>query len=105
MRETPKWTALSLLLLLGALAAPTTLAGTAASLGNFTVPLTTVIDWMTGDIGRLVATVVLALFGFYLWKKRSEDKAEKGLLFVVGAAIVLGAPQIIQSLGFSGATY
>ena len=106
MPATRNWTPIALALAAWTLLdAPQALAGTATSLGNFTAPLQNVIDWMTGDIGRLVATAVLALFGFYLWKKRSEDKAEKGLMFVVGAAIVLGAPQVIQALGFQGATY
>ncbi len=85
--------------------APSALAGTTASLGNFTAPLQKVVEWASGDIGRLVATLVLVLFGFYLWKSRNEDKSEKGLMFVLGAAIVLGAPTIINSLGFQGATY
>lgn len=95
----------AILILTLALYAPELLAGTASSLGNFTAPLTKVVEWMTGDIGRAVATIVLGLYGYHLWKKRSDDKAEKGLMFVIGAAIVLGAPTIITGLGFQGATY
>ena len=85
--------------------APAVLAGTATSLANFTAPLQTAIDWMTGDIGRLVSTLVLAAFGFHLWKKRADDKGERGLMFLVGTAVVLGAANIVGALGFVGATY
>ena len=85
--------------------APSVFAGTTSSLANFTGPIQTVIDWLTGDIGRLVSIVVLALFGMYLWKKRAEDKAERGLLYLLGTAIVLGATNIVDALGFIGATY
>ncbi len=85
--------------------APCLLAGTASSLPNFTAPIQTVIDWLTGDIGRLASIIVLAFFGFYLWKKRAEDKGERGFFYLLGTAIVLGATNIVDSLGFVGATY
>ncbi len=85
--------------------APALFAGTTTTLANFTGPIQTVIDWVTGDIGRLVSIVVLALFGMYLWKKRAEDKAERGLLYLLGTAIVLGATNIVDGLGFTGATF
>ncbi len=80
-------------------------AGTTTSLANFTGPIETVIDWLTGDIGRLISIAVLALFGMYLWKKRADDKGERGLFYVLGTAIVLGATNIVDALGFVGATY
>ncbi len=85
--------------------APTVFAGTASSLANFTTPIQTTINWLTGDIGRLVSIVVLAFFGFHLWKKRAEDKGERGLMYLLGTAVVLGATNIVDSLGFVGATY
>ena len=85
--------------------APDLLAGTTTSLANFTAPIQTVIDWLTGDIGRLLSIVVLAFFGMYLWKKRAEDKGERGLMFLLGTAVVLGATNIVDALGFTGATY
>ncbi len=94
-----------LLLSLCLLYAPAVLAGTAASLANFTAPIQKVIEWMTGDIGRLVSIVVLAFFGFHLWKKRADDKGERGLMYLLGTAVVLGATNIVDSLGFVGATY
>ncbi len=60
---------------------------------------------MTGSIGRLLSIVVLVFFGMYLWKKRAEDKAERGLHYLLGTAIVLGATNIVAALGFVGATY
>ena len=97
--------AATLVIGLSILYAPAVLAGTATSLANFTAPIQTVIDWVTGDIGRLVSIVVLAFFGFYLWKKRADDKAENGLMFLLGTALVLGATNIVDSLGFVGATF
>ncbi len=94
-----------LLLGLCILYAPGALAGTTSSLANFTAPIQKVIDWMTGDIGRLLSIVVLAFFGMYLWKKRAEDKGERGLMFLLGTAVVLGATNIVGALGFVGATY
>ncbi len=94
-----------LLLALCVLHAPELHAGTTTSLPNFTGPIQKVIDWVTGDIGRLVSTVVLAFFGMYLWKKRAEDKAERGLLYLLGTAIVLGATNIVDALGFTGAVF
>ncbi len=85
--------------------APELFAGTTTSLANFTAPIQKVIDWVTGDIGRLVSIVVLAFFGFYLWNKRAEDKGERGLMFLLGTAVVLGATNIVGALGFVGATY
>ena len=85
--------------------APGVFAGTTTSLANFTAPIQTTIDWVTGDIGRLLSIIVLAFFGFYLWKKRAEDKGERGLMFLLGTAVVLGATNIVDSLGFVGATY
>ena len=85
--------------------APDAFAGTATSLSNFTAPIQKVIEWVTGDIGRLLSIVVLAFFGMYLWKKRAEDKGERGLMFLLGTAVVLGATNIVDSLGFVGATY
>ncbi len=85
--------------------APDLYAGSTTSLANFTGPIQTVIDWVTGDIGRLVSIVVLAFFGMYLWKKRAEDKAERGLLYLLGTAIVLGATNIVDGLGFTGAIF
>ena len=85
--------------------APGVLAGTATSLPGFTAPIQTVIDWVTGDIGRLVSIVVLAFFGFHLWQKRADDKGERGLMFLMGTAVVLGATNIVGALGFVGATY
>ncbi len=85
--------------------APALFAGTTTTLANFTGPIQTVIDWVTGDIGRLVSIIVLALFGMYLWKKRAEDKAERGLLYLLGTAIVLGATNIVDGLGFTGAIF
>ncbi len=85
--------------------APDLFAGTATSLANFTAPIQKVIEWMTGDIGRLVSIVVLAFFGFHLWKKRADDKGERGLMYLLGTAVVLGATNIVDSLGFVGATY
>ncbi len=94
-----------LLLAFCVLHAPHVLAGTTNSLPLFTAPIQTTINWVTGDIGRLVSIVVLAFFGFYLWKKRSEDKAERGLMYLLGTAVVLGATNIVDALGFIGATY
>ncbi len=85
--------------------APELLAGTTTSLANFTAPIQKVIDWLTGDIGRLLSIIVLAFFGMYLWKKRAEDKGERGLNFLLGTAVVLGAANIVDALGFVGATY
>ncbi|MCP3960785.1 MAG: TrbC/VirB2 family protein [bacterium] len=85
--------------------APSLFAGNTSSLANFTGPIQTVIDWLTGDIGRLVSIVVLAFFGMYLWKKRAEDKGERGFFYLLGTAIVLGATNIVDALGFVGATY
>lgn len=98
---------LARLLLLGLclLWAPSVLAGTTTSLANFTAPIQNVINWVTGDIGRLVSIIVLAFFGFTLWKKRAEDKGERGLMFLLGTAVVLGATNIVDSLGFVGATF
>lgn len=93
------------LLALCAFHAPDLLAGTTTSLANFTGPIQNVIDWLTGDIGRLLSIIVLAFFGMYLWKKRAEDKGERGLMYLLGTAVVLGATNIVDSLGFVGATY
>ncbi len=105
----PKPTAIHLarlfLLALCLVYAPALFAGTTTTLANFTGPIQTVIDWVTGDIGRLVSIIVLALFGMYLWKKRAEDKAERGLLYLLGTAIVLGATNIVDGLGFTGAIF
>ena len=85
--------------------APSVFAGTTSSLANFTGPIQTVVDWVTGDIGRLLSIIVLAFFGMYLWKKRAEDKGERGFYFLLGTATVLGAANIVDALGFVGATY
>lgn len=79
-------------------------AGT-GTISNFTTPIQTVIDWVTGEIGRLLSIVVLAFFGMYLWRKRADDKGERGLMYLVGSAIVLGATNIVTALGFTGATF
>ncbi len=94
-----------LLLAFCILYAPGVLAGSATSLADFTAPIQNVINWVTGDIGRLVSIIVLALFGFSLWKKRADDKGERGLMFLLGTAVVLGATNIVGALGFTGATY
>ena len=104
-RSSPRRLALSLFLGLCALHAPSLLAGTTSSLANFTAPIQTVIDWLTGDIGRLASILVLAMFGMYLWKKRAEDKGERGFFYLLGTALVLGATNIVDALGFVGATY
>ena len=103
--RTPDRFARCLLLALCLVHAPEVLAGTTTSLSNFTAPIQTVVDWLTGDIGRLLSIVVLAFFGMYLWKKRAEDKGERGLMFLLGTAVLLGATNIVDSLGFVGATY
>ncbi len=87
------------------LCAPAALAASTNALANFTAPIQVVIDWTTGTIGRLLSIVVLAIFGMYLWKKRADDKAERALHFLLGTAIVLGATNIVDGLGFIGATY
>ncbi len=85
--------------------APELFAGTATTLPNFTAPLQKVVDWTTGEIGRLASIVVLAGFGMYLWKKRAEDKGERGFFYLIGTATVLGAVNIVDGLGFVGATF
>ena len=97
--------ACGLLCILALLFAHSAFASSTNTPALFTDPIQKVVDWVTGDVGRLLSIVVLAIVGMTFWKKRSDDKGERVLLYVVGTAIVLGATNIVAALGFVGATY
>lgn len=101
----PRRLAFAAFVCLYAVCAPSLLAGTTSSLANFTAPIQNVINWLTGDIGRLASILVLAMFGMYLWKKQAQDKGERGFFYLLGTALVLGATNIVDALGFVGAIY
>ena len=92
-------------LLLSLACAPSALAGTTSTLANFLNPINVVIGWMTGQMGRSISVLVLAGVAFNTWKSRNEGKGERALMFLVGTALLLGAPQVVEALGFIGATY
>ncbi len=92
-------------LLVGLACAPSAFAGTTSTLANFLNPLNVVIGWMTGQMGRAISVLVLGGVAFNTWKSRNEGKGERAVMFLLGTALLLGAPQVVDALGFIGATY
>ncbi len=94
------------LLLLAASHAPELLAGSSAP-AEFLTPLQNAIDWLTGPIGRALSVLALGLLGVNFFKARNEGKGGMALTWLLGSAILLGAAEIADSLGFgfSGAVY
>lgn len=70
-------------------------------------PLESIVLFFTGGFGRFLVILGLMAAALYWWKSR-EEMSEKlfGLVgWAVGAALMLGAPDIVDALGFASATF
>ena len=69
-------------------------------------PLEAMVNFFTGGFGRFLTILGLAAAALLWWKSR-EEMSEKffGLIgWGIGAALILGAPAIVDALGFASAT-
>ena len=94
----------ALVILALAAVAPSVFAGTGGPSLNILQPLTTFLDWLTGPIARAVGGIAMVGAGFRWWTQREDNEAAKFTVrVIVGLGFILGAPTVIQALGFTGA--
>jgi type IV secretion system protein TrbC len=90
----------------GVLLAPTIAyaagAGAAAAM-PWTGPLQTLLDNLSGPTARIVAGLGFVIGGGIWAFSRSEEGAKRFGQIVIGAAIAIGAANIVTSLAFVGA--
>jgi len=77
-------------------------AGTAATM-PWTGPLQTLLDNLSGPTARIVAGLGFVIGGGIWAFSRSEEGAKRFGQIVIGAAIAIGAANIVTSLAFVGA--
>jgi type IV secretory pathway VirB2 component (pilin) len=82
-------------------------SSTGADPFNALGPLEQMVEFFTGGFGRFLVILGLGAAALLWWKSR-EEMSEKlfGLIgWGVGAALFLGAPDIVDALGFASATF
>ncbi len=77
-------------------------AGAAATM-PWTGPLQTLLDNLSGPTARIVAGLGFVIGGGIWAFSRSEEGAKRFGQIVIGAAIAIGAANIVTSLAFVGA--
>jgi type IV secretion system protein TrbC len=77
-------------------------AGAAAAM-PWTGPLQTLLDNLSGPTARIVAGLGFVIGGGIWAFSRSEEGAKRFGQIVIGAAIAIGAANIVTSLAFVGA--
>jgi type IV secretion system protein TrbC len=75
----------------------------AASTMPWTGPLQTLLDNLSGPTARIVAGLGFVIGGGIWAFSRSEEGAKRFGQIVIGAAIAIGAANIVTSLAFVGA--
>lgn len=75
----------------------------AASAMPWTGPLQTLLDNLSGPTARIVAGLGFVIGGGIWAFSRSEEGAKRFGQIVIGAAIAIGAANIVTSLAFVGA--
>jgi type IV secretion system protein TrbC len=89
----------------GLLAAPAIAyaAGAGGAAMPWTGPLQTLLDNLSGPTARIVAGLGFVIGGGIWAFSRSEEGAKRFGQIVIGAAIAIGAANIVTSLAFVGA--
>ena len=90
----------------GVLVTPTVAYGAGAGGGAampWTGPLQTLLDNLSGPTARIVAGLGFVIGGGVWAFSRSEEGAKRFAQIVIGAAIAIGAANIVTSLAFVGA--
>lgn len=86
--------------------APAAALGAAAGAGAdmpWTGPLQTLLDNLSGPTARILAGLGFVIGGAIWAFSRSEEGAKRFGQIVIGAAIAIGAANIVTSLAFAGA--
>jgi type IV secretory pathway VirB2 component (pilin) len=95
------WLALALLVA----AAPAAHAGTGGADLPWNHPLQVVVDNLTGPTAKTIAALAFVLGGA-MWMFTSHEQGAKRFgQALFGVAIVLGAVNLVDALGFQGATF
>ncbi len=99
----PRCSLLAVTLLLGA--APAVHAGTGGADLPWNAPLQTVVDNLTGPTAKTIAALAFVLGGA-IWMFTSHEQGAKRFgQALFGVAIVLGAVNLVNALGFQGAAF
>jgi type IV secretory pathway VirB2 component (pilin) len=104
---TRRWRAAGALSLaaLAAAAPPSAHAGTGGADLPWNAPLQTVVDNLTGPTAKTIAALAFVLGGA-IWMFTSHEQGAKRFgQALFGVAIVLGAVNLVNALGFQGATF
>ena len=92
-------------ILLALAAAPAARAGTGGADLPWNAPLQTVTDNLTGPTAKTIAALAFVLGGA-MWMFTSHEQGAKRFgQALFGVAIVLGAVNLVNALGFQGATF
>jgi type IV secretion system protein TrbC len=92
-------------ILLSLAAAPAARAGTGGADLPWNAPLQTVVDNLTGPTAKTIAALAFVLGGA-MWMFTSHEQGAKRFgQALFGVAIVLGAVNLVNALGFQGATF
>jgi len=94
--------ALAALVLLVLCAVPAQ-AGTGGETLPWNTPLQKLLDNLTGTTGKAIAGLAVAAGGIVWALGHSEQALKKSGGILVGIGLLLGAPSLITTLGFSGA--
>jgi type IV secretion system protein TrbC len=87
------------------LTAPAARAGTGGADLPWNAPLQTVVDNLTGPTAKTVAALAFVLGGA-MWMFTSHEQGAKRFgQALFGVAIVLGAVNLVNALGFQGAIF
>lgn len=78
-------------------------AGTAGSELPWNRPLQTVVDNLTGPTGKILAVAAIVIVGLAWAFGRSEEGLSTAGKAMIGIGCLLGAPALINLLGFEGA--
>ena len=78
-------------------------AGTGGETLPWNTPLQKLLDNLTGTTGKAIAGLAVAAGGIVWALGHSEQALKKSGGILVGIGLLLGAPSLITTLGFSGA--
>jgi type IV secretion system protein TrbC len=80
-------------------------AGTSGQDLPFNKPLQTIQENLTGPTGKIIAIVAVAAAGIAWFAGQHNESYKTSAKVVIGIAILLSAPTLIDTLGIQGATF
>ena len=105
-REAKRWLQSAAVMMAAALLHSTAaFAGTGGGDMPWNKPFQTILDNLTGPTGKVLAGLMIAIGGIIWGFTRHEEGAKRIAQAIVGMGLVVGAANLVTTLGFEGCLF